>query len=254
VDSLVKERLTGAIILVAVLVLLVPELLTGPSRSAQSSRVVANADGSQMRSYTINLADDAASRTSKSAPVTESPAPQSVPAPEVTPPSGSADAGAAKAADAAVESADAPVEPSEQTEGSGEAPPALAKAEPVPTPPPARMEAPKPAPVAPREPAAAVRVEAPSVPASRSGSAEARVDKGWAIQVGSFASRENADRLARNLKGKGFAATVSQSSGKGSKRLWRVRVGPEADRAAAVALGARLRSAGQPGGSVVPYP
>jgi cell division septation protein DedD len=69
--------------------------------------------------------------------------------------------------------------------------------------------------------------------------------------VGSFASRDNAERLARQLKGKGFAATVSQSP-KG-RRLWRVRVGPEADRAAAVALGAKLRSAGQPG-AVIPYP
>jgi DedD protein len=93
-----------------------------------------------------------------------------------------------------------------------------------------------------------VRVE--SVAPARS---PARSDiAGWAIQVGSFASRENAERLARNLKGKGFAATVSESSGKG-KRLWRVRVGPEADRAAAVALGARLRAAGQ-SGAVVPYP
>ena len=69
--------------------------------------------------------------------------------------------------------------------------------------------------------------------------------------MGSFASRENAERLARELKVKGFATSVSQST-KG-KRLWRVRVGPEADRAAAVALGAKLRSAGQ-AGAVVPYP
>jgi DedD protein len=78
--------------------------------------------------------------------------------------------------------------------------------------------------------------------------------KGWAVQVGSFASRENAEKLTRQLKGKGFAASVSESSGKGGKRLWRVRVGPEADRAAAVALVTRLRSAGLSGGAVVPYP
>ena len=73
------------------------------------------------------------------------------------------------------------------------------------------------------------------------------------MQVGSFASRDNAERLTRDLKGKGFAATVSESSSKG-KRLWRVRVGPEEDRAAAAALGTKLRAAGHSGTKVVPYP
>jgi DedD protein len=74
---------------------------------------------------------------------------------------------------------------------------------------------------------------------------------GWAIQVGSFVSRANAERLANDLKGKGFAAFVSEST-RGGKKLFRVRVGPEADKAAAQSLAAKLRAAGR-SGSLVPH-
>ena len=58
-----KERLTGAIILVALIVLLVPELLTGPVRSATAPQPAAtSAEESPLRSYTIDLADEPRSR------------------------------------------------------------------------------------------------------------------------------------------------------------------------------------------------
>jgi DedD protein len=68
--------------------------------------------------------------------------------------------------------------------------------------------------------------------------------------LGVFANRKNADRLASDLKGKGFSTSVSEGKS-GGKRLYRVRVGPEPDRAAAQALQARLAAIGQKG-SVVP--
>src|SRR5262249_28016619 len=58
VDALVKERLTGAIILVLLIVLLVPEFLKGPIRSAPRAAAAA-AEDAPLRSYTINLADEA---------------------------------------------------------------------------------------------------------------------------------------------------------------------------------------------------
>jgi cell division septation protein DedD len=59
----VKERLTGAIILVALMVLLVPELLTGPVRSApETPAVTPSTEGAPLRSYTIKLSDDAHAR------------------------------------------------------------------------------------------------------------------------------------------------------------------------------------------------
>ena len=63
VDSLVKERLTGAIILVGLIVLLVPEVLTGPVRSAPAPQGAAPAAGEPpLRSYTIDLADESHTR------------------------------------------------------------------------------------------------------------------------------------------------------------------------------------------------
>ena len=260
-----KERLTGAIILVALLVLLIPELLTGPGRSAKSGATAASgqtttgADGAQMRSYTINLADGAAAQGASGAPVTETPSPEEA-KPAETPHAESPDAHASEsAAGSNVKSAEPPqaMKPGSSPSADEQSlPPSdTLSAEPerpipnVPKPraqPPVRSAAVGPPPRADPPP-----VSKPSSEPAPRAVAESHSGAGWAIQVGSFASRENAERLARELKGKGFAATVSQYT-KG-KRLWRVRVGPEPDRAAAVALGARLRSAGH-AGSAVPYP
>ncbi|MCC6171818.1 MAG: SPOR domain-containing protein, partial [Gammaproteobacteria bacterium] len=75
---------------------------------------------------------------------------------------------------------------------------------------------------------------------------------GFAVQVGSFASRASADRLAAELRGRRFETFVSPVRSSG-RQLYRVRVGPVEDRAAAQALAVRLKSAGQ-SGSVVPLP
>jgi len=48
----------------------------------------------------------------------------------------------------------------------------------------------------------------------------------WAVQVGSFSKRENAERLRKKLKQLGYRAFVSKSRS-GGKTVVRVRVGPE---------------------------
>src|SRR5436853_134348 len=68
--------------------------------------------------------------------------------------------------------------------------------------------------------------------------------KGWAVQLGVFGSRENAERLAKQVKGSGFTVLINETSGKDGKKLYWVRVGPEAEAAAAAALSARLKAAG----------
>jgi DedD protein len=96
-----KERLTGGVILVVLLVLLVPELLTGPRPVLPP--VPARPDQAPMRSYTMDLGESphanrapvAASTTTaapasdpvtlSSAPVPEPPAPAPAPAPARTP-------------------------------------------------------------------------------------------------------------------------------------------------------------------------
>jgi DedD protein len=74
----------------------------------------------------------------------------------------------------------------------------------------------------------------------------------WAVQLGSFSSQENAERLAASLRDKGYAAFLSQlKTGDGS--LHRVRVGPQKDRAAAESVAAQLGKSGH-AGQVVPHP
>jgi DedD protein len=108
----VKERLTGAIILVALIVLLVPELLTGPVRSAPRSVAMASsAEEPPLRSYTIKLADEPHTRDASAHSGPEQPAPL----PAAPPP-------AAPAATATPEPAEAPA--------SGSAAPGVATAHP----------------------------------------------------------------------------------------------------------------------------
>ena len=70
------------------------------------------------------------------------------------------------------------------------------------------------------------------------------------MQLGSFGVRANADRLVRDMTARGFAAFVAPITSKG-RELFAVRVGPVRDRAAAEALAAELKHAGQ-SGSIVP--
>lgn len=232
-----KERLTGAIILVALLVLLVPELLTGPG---PANPVAGNGttESGQMRSYTIDLAEGANTRRSATLPPVEAPMPA---------PAGPQDGG----------SEPEPIDPG--TAGVLEAADEAAQAAPLAADDAApERRASRPPTESVREPAAAVAERAPPAPAvvppppTRVVKADAPAGKGWMVQLGSFASRENATRLAGQLKDKGFAANVNETTGSG-KRLYRVRVGPEADRAAAEALRAKLRAAGH-AGTLVAYP
>lgn len=194
-----KERLTGAIILVVLIVLIVPELLTGPRRS-EERRVETSTDAAPMRSYTIELKDR----------------------------------GNAKPA---LPRAETPV-------ASGQAPPG--RAEPVPVEPP--VESPTPAR---REPAPAAPEKTPA-PSSVKSPAAAVPVTGWSIQVGSFASRDNAERLTGELKRAGYRSFVTEGTS-GGRKLYRVRVGPEADRASAQALAERLKASGR-AAAIVPYP
>ncbi len=60
---------------------------------------------------------------------------------------------------------------------------------------------------------------------------------GWYVQVAAFKSRENADRQIGDLKAKGYSAVVQSDPGS----LFRVRIGPFKDRAAADRTADQLR-------------
>ena len=74
----------------------------------------------------------------------------------------------------------------------------------------------------------------------------------WAVQLGSFSNKENADRLASNLRKQGYAAFISEVS-TGSGQMHRVRIGPQKDRPSAEQMAARLAKVGH-NGKVVPHP
>jgi len=202
----VKERLTGAIILVALIVLLVPEVLTGPIRSApRAVAVTPSGEGAPLRSYTINLSDEAHPRNAAAGSAAPVPPVPLEAAPASAPP---------------VEAAPRETRPAAAPQG-----------------------APPPEPSAP-PPAKRVTTPATSGPASGEGG-----PGGWVVQLGSFAQHANAERLARQVRARGFKVSVSQESS--GRRLYRVRVGPGQDRAAATQLAAQLHAAGH-SGAIVP--
>ena len=221
-DSRAKQRLTGAIILVALFVLLVPELLTGP----RGTDAPGTAAEEGMRRYTIDL-----NAANAPAPPAESttPPPVALPQPATSQPVSPQPA--------------SPQPANEQTlaRPGDSAEPATAPVATVPAPVTAPVTTPVAAPpaatTAPRE------AQKPAPPPS--------VQPGsFVVQLGSFGSRDNADRLVRDMTAKGFAAFVAPIKS-GGRELYRVRVGPTRDRAQAEALAAQLRRVGQ-SGAIVP--
>lgn len=212
-ESRAKQRLTGAVILVALVVLLVPELLTGP-RSSHPAPDAPSDEG--LRRYTIDL--DAQNTGQPMAPANDG-APVALP--EVAP-----RAAAERAMPGELASPESAPVPAQV---------APATANPMATP--DSSPAVEPAPAA-RAPAAS------TVPAPRA-------ERGtFVVQLGSFGSRDNADRLVRDMTAKGFNAFIAPITTNG-RELYRVRVGPTRDRASAEALAAQLKRVGQ-SGSIVP--
>jgi DedD protein len=191
VESPLKERLTGALIVVAVLVIAVPEMLSGPDKASAHAGSGGEA-GPPERTFSLELGSNPAVRSEDQSSLT----PQSA-----TPPA---------------------AEP--------------VKASPPPTPESA-VESPAATPTVvnnPPPPAADVKPAVEPVALAKGQ---------WWTQLGSFSARENAERLARALRDKGYSINVARLKVAG-KDLYRVRAGPVANREAAAGLQARLAAAG----------
>ena len=74
----------------------------------------------------------------------------------------------------------------------------------------------------------------------------------WAVQLGSFSNKANAEKLAADLRKQGYAAFLSQLK-TSSGQLHRVRIGPQKDRESADAMAAKLLKVGHKG-QVLPHP
>ena len=264
-----RQRLIGAIALVAIVVIVVPELLTGPRSPAPSGATPA----AQVRTVTIDLAAGERGAIARTPAVpTTAPTAASVVAPAVAtgaatavPATGAsapqAPSGTAAAAPAlppkvaAAPVAGAPGSAAAQLAAA----PAPAAAQKATVPPPAAAAAPAKASAAPALAAgaapAAITAAAPGagarggVPKPTTGAAGAQ---GWIVQLGSFASRDNAAHLVNDLRRKGYTAFVAEYHGSG-RVLYRVRVGPEQDRARIDTIAQRLVREGYRG-SVAPQP
>ena len=197
-ETAVKERLVGAVILVGLIVALVPEMLSGPRRPPAAER---DAPNGTVRVHTIDLAPPTPAEPPETAR-TEVVEPTAEAAPLATP------------------------------ESPDDSPPRVAGTN---------------APAArPTEAPASAPSATPTRPANSG------IDSAWAVQLGSFASQENAERLAADVRKGGYRAFVSRFES-GSRVRYRVRVGPEQDRAQADALARRLERDGRQV-SVVAHP
>jgi DedD protein len=223
-ETSTKERLTGALLVVLAVVIVAPELLSGrragssgpqPAQDPEAGAPLQTFDGpldsaGEMPAATRSVPAEAA------AAIAAVPPPVAVEAPPPLPQEASAlsvATDAAKPADGAAESA------TSARDGNAMA--------------------------------GQVKRPEPSKQVARN-AAITTVGAGakWWVQLGSFASSDNAQRLAKRLRAAGFPIDVSHSTGKG-KELYRVRAGPVADKSAANALQARLVAAGEKNASVV---
>jgi DedD protein len=194
----VKERLIGASILVVLIVLVVPELLSGPKPVRPPPSLAAVAP-EPLRNVTVDLSTSKAPANSDLEP-----APIVAPAP----------------APAASTPAPAPAPAPAQAQASSEASP-----EGSPNSPPA-VETPQASPIS-------------------------TTHASWAVQLGSFASRSNADNLTHQLKAQGFSAYIL-TGGSGSAARYRVRIGPLADRESAERTAVKLKSLGHVSSIIAP--
>jgi DedD protein len=216
-EESLKARLIGAVVLVALAVLLIPELLSG--RKAPEPVAEEDAGPRGTRTFTIELGQSPGQGT-RSPPTAAAPAASPTLA-DNSPATPVTDPGAEPPAGTVAEVVDRP--------------------QPEPTPAPATVA--KPAESAPTSvetaPEAAPRPE-PKPPPAQSAPGGA-----WAVQVGAFSSADTARKLVGDLGGDGYRAFVSPVN-RGGKTLYRVRVGPAGDRAGAEQMVPRLKARGLP--------
>lgn len=215
-DQTTKQRLVGAIVLVGAILWIVPVFLDGPAEEPATISETVELPGVSLNANQRETVDLTPARV---------PASTTLPRP----------------ADSKPEEKKAEAAPEPKTPTITEPPKQAAVTE----------KAPEKKPV--------VETKAPEVvktpPAAESKTPPPAVSTGsnfWAVQLGSFSSKENAERLAASLRKQGMAAFLTEL-GRDGTTLHRVRVGPVATREAAEKLVADLNAKGHKG-QVVSHP
>lgn len=219
-ERALKERIIGAVVLVVFVVLVVPIFLDGPADESNivSERVLL--PGQEPQDTKVVVLDRE----------------RSVPIPAA---SNRDTATTSPSVEEPVERPDSASKPIAEPLVADNRPTAPAQSVETATPPP------KPEAVEEREPAPNVVVSTPAV-------TESSATGMWAVQLGSFSNKDNAEALAASLRKQGYAAFLSKLNS-GTKELHRVRIGPQKDRPSAEAMAARLAKVGHTG-QVLPHP
>jgi DedD protein len=226
VERQVKERLVGAAVIVAVAVILIPELLSGPSSNGKPVVASTRTDSStdqHIKTYEFRL-DRPGQSTGALKSSTRTPPPE--PSMPLEKP------------------AETPRIRSEETVAlqQSKLEPVKAKPPSTPTPtPPTPAPSTKPA----SSPAAAAQTPAPQPQSAR----EAANTSGWAVQLGSFADQARATKLAARMRAAGHNAYIVPLRRPDGKVWQRVRIGPYSERSAAEA--ALTRVAGEVRGAAI---
>jgi DedD protein len=219
-DEALKARLIGAAVLVALAVILIPELLSGRKPAGAGDGAATGPGGA--RTFIIDLPGNTPGPSPAPTPAA---GPGRVTAQPTTPSPGAArDAG-----------------PAAPAAGNSGGPAAAAEVAAKASPAPATDVAAK----APQGSATPTAVSAPATATATPPAPSSPPRGGWVVQVGAFGSAATADKMADQLRSAGFKAFVSPVSRSG-KTLQRVRVGPESDRARADSLAASLKARGLP--------
>ena len=221
-DSVLKQRLVGAVVLVALGVIFIPMLLEGPDDT-----LVPELD------ELPELVDPGPSR-----PLEAFPTMDSLPASPDT---------SVLAADAAPE----PEAPAPEPESLPEVEPDLAAEPPIEAPTP--EEAVEAQPPAGSEQALSAAQPPASPPESPPTEAKAGLLGSWVVQVGSFSNQQNAVALRDKLRKGGFTTQVEKVRVEG-KTHYRVRVGPFLERGEAEQSLKQLGEKFELGGRVLSYP
>lgn len=243
-DDRLKRRLIGAAVLASLAVIFVPMLVEDepvPGGDIGTTGIPPREDltfKSQVLRDEVTVPTDAPPPVEPAEPAPELAAPPVAvaPAPDVTPTT--AEPPPAPMAPAAV-----PEAPAAKPEPAPSAPETAAPT-PAPKPPPPKPAEPtevaKAAPPKPSAPTEAAKATPPSKPPPSAPARTGSKITTWIVQVGNFSTRAKADEVKRQLEGRGLEAFVEPI---GKPAVFRVAVGPEADRKRAEALIPRVEAA-----------
>ncbi len=243
-----KQRLVGATVLAVLAIILIPILLTGGKE-----------DDSRVASIPPKPDTGFSSRITPLEPALPPPKPADITRTPLPVPAPSADNSATPAttspqptekAPETVATAPPAAKPDDVQEKAIAKVPASVAGSGMPGATPLKPDSP---PQSDKDEAAPGKPLAAAAPAAATPSKERMNITAWVIQLGTFGSEQNALALRDQLRAKGYTAFVEKIKS-GANQLFRVRVGPELERARADALRDKLEKETKQKGIVERYP